>query len=77
MKVENKAKKNKVRQAQCLCDNRCFTAAVVAARSGFGCIFRTPDEPYQIANVEQLNNVRTYLDKHFILVGDIDERCGG
>jgi hypothetical protein len=28
--------------------------------------------PYQVATVEQLNNVRYYLDKHFIQTADID-----
>ena len=37
----------------------------------------TADDPWQIANVEQLNNVRDYLgdkhdDKHFVLTADID-----
>jgi LPXTG-motif cell wall-anchored protein len=32
----------------------------------------TSDNPYQISTAEQLNKVRNYLDKHFILVADID-----
>ena len=32
----------------------------------------TAADPYQIATADQLNNVRNYLDKHFILVNDID-----
>jgi len=30
------------------------------------------DNPYQVATAEQLNNVRNYLDKHFIQTADID-----
>jgi len=32
----------------------------------------TPEDPYQIANVEQLQNMNLYLDAHYILVDDID-----
>ncbi|NMM61892.1 cell wall-binding repeat-containing protein [Clostridium sp. P21] len=32
----------------------------------------TEVDPYQIATVDQLNNVRKYLDKHFKLIADID-----
>ena len=32
----------------------------------------TAKSPYQIATAEQLDQVRNYLDKHFILTGDID-----
>lgn len=32
----------------------------------------TIDNPYQIATVQQLDAVRNYLDKHFILIADID-----
>lgn len=30
------------------------------------------NNPYQIATVDQLNEVRYYLDKHFIQIADID-----
>jgi hypothetical protein len=32
----------------------------------------SPNNPYQIATAEQLNEVRNYLDKHFILIADIN-----
>ncbi len=32
----------------------------------------TEADPYQIATASQLNNVRKYLDKHYILTADID-----
>ncbi len=32
----------------------------------------TETDPYQVATAEQLNNVRNYLDKHFIQTADID-----
>jgi len=32
----------------------------------------TSGNPYQIATAEQLNEIRNYLDKHFILIADID-----
>ena len=30
----------------------------------------SPNNPYQIATAAQLNEVRNYLDKHFILIAD-------
>jgi hypothetical protein len=32
----------------------------------------TAGDPYQVATAEQLNEVRNYLDKHFIQIADID-----
>lgn len=32
----------------------------------------TEDDPYQIANFKQLNEVRNHLEKHFILIANID-----
>lgn len=32
----------------------------------------SPEDPYQIATAQHLNAVRDYLDKHFILIADID-----
>ncbi|MBP3193974.1 T9SS type A sorting domain-containing protein [Natronogracilivirgula saccharolytica] len=35
--------------------------------------FGTEDDPYQIENWEHLNNIRNYLDQHFILTANLDE----
>lgn len=40
-------------------------AGVFAGGSG------TPEDPYRIATAEQLDNVRNYRDKHFVLTSDI------
>ncbi len=32
----------------------------------------TSDDPYQIENLEQLQEMKNYTDSHFILIGDID-----
>ena len=36
----------------------------------------TITDPYKVSNVEQLNNVRKYLDKYFIQINDIDLNSG-
>jgi hypothetical protein len=40
--------------------------------SGFAGGQGTPEDPYQIATAEQLENVRNHLDKSFVLSSDID-----
>jgi len=42
------------------------------AEEGFSGGNGTEENPYQIGTAEQLDNVRNYLDKYFILVSDID-----
>ena len=37
----------------------------------------TEEDPYQLAHWGDLNNMRDYLDQHFILVADIDEQTDG
>lgn len=37
----------------------------------------TGENPYQIANWSHLNNVRDYLDDHFILMNDLDSTTAG
>jgi hypothetical protein len=37
----------------------------------------TEGNPYQIANWHHLHNVRDYLDKHFILLNDLDSNTAG
>lgn len=59
-----------------------FGVQIVVAMLAVGCALATPspfavgvgsvDDPYQIETAVQLNAVRDYLDKHFILIGDID-----
>jgi len=44
------------------------TPAVPEFAGGSG----TKEDPYLVANADQLNNVRNHLDKHFLLIDDID-----
>lgn len=53
--------------------------ATVFLLLGFSCIYAqfaggsgTALDPYQIATAEHLNNIRNYLDSHFIQIADID-----
>lgn len=44
----------------------------VQAAAGFNGGDGTDQDPYQIATADQLNEVRNYLDSHFVLINDID-----
>lgn len=44
----------------------------VHAAVGFAGGDGTSQDPYQIATADQLNEVRNYLDSHFVLINDID-----
>ncbi|MEC1787311.1 immunoglobulin-like domain-containing protein [Schinkia azotoformans] len=45
---------------------------VITAQQEFAGGDGTEASPYQIATADQLNNVRNHLDKHFVLLNDID-----
>jgi len=49
-----------------------FTALSVSADVGFAGGKGTVFDPYQVSTPEQLDNVRNYLDKHFIQICDVD-----
>ena len=66
----------------------CIFLITVALIAGMvGCVERPPDkfaggsgtasDPYQIANWHHLDNVRSYLGAHFILVNDLDSVTAG
>ncbi|WP_422485344.1 GLUG motif-containing protein [Gudongella sp. DL1XJH-153] len=52
-------------------ENKTFTA-YFESTGEFAGGSGTESNPFQVATAEQLNNVRNYLDKHFIQVEDID-----
>lgn len=48
--------------------NKSIKAVFIPFEAGKG----TVDDPYQIANFKQINQIRNYLGDHFILMGNID-----
>jgi len=48
------------------------SVGTVYAAVGFAGGEGSEDEPFQIATAEHLNEIRNHLDKHFVLINDID-----
>lgn len=49
-------------------ENKSIKAVFIPFEAGKG----TVDDPYQIANFKQLNQIRNNLENHFVLIADID-----
>lgn len=63
---------NDVYQAVDTTINHTLNLSVGPSNSEFADGDGTQDNPYQITNADQLNEVRSYLDSHFIMLNDID-----